>query len=324
MQLGIRPVRDIHKEKVRLHKARVDAEIAQRNHEAHVRKLANDNRLIREREAEDQRLYEQACIRMANSAFHIDQLDQDTARRRRLAAAARNQRKREQRDAVVEVHASTTQGKSPKSPLGGAMFVGANAVVDYVDREKVAAAMIANTRVVRDQLADAKLQRKQISAVILEELADTVRMFPRLLSSPQSSPAAHAVGKFAASPGRPATSGGSRARPAPFSPAAAAAAAAVRGMVGQHGSSGSPWHDPLHDEPPASASGVAPPATAQSAHGLAPSSSDPRPHRPQTSSGKKKQLHELTGLSTRFDSPAVPLPASPGLPPLLDCGVYNM
>ena len=311
LSLGIRPVRAFHKEKVKLHKERVDADLAQRNHDAKKAKFANDNRLIRQREEEDQRLYELACVRMANSAFHIDQVNEDTARRRRLAVAARNQRKREQRDAVFEMHSTEVDNKGPKSPLGGAMFT-----VDYVDKEKVAATMLANTRIVHGQLAAAKQQRKQIAAVILGELADTARMFPRLLSPPTSPlPAASPADneKLSGPVGRHAKST-SPVRPSSFSPTATAAAVA-------RSSPFSPWQEPLAEPSaysPSSRGAAAGPGGAAVASG-----DRDRMRRPKTGCSSSEKRRQATGLSTRFDSPAVPLPACPGLPPLLDYGVYN-
>lgn len=174
--LGIRFVRDNHREKVALHKERVDATVAKRKYEAKRANIENDNRLTHELDEEVKRIFEISCQRMASSAFHMDQVQMDEERRQRLANVRRNKGTRHRRnEAVNDATTSWEQLRCPKSPV----------VVkeDRVDTAQIYTVMALNQQIVDDQLKATKAHRRQLANVIDQELADARRLFPTLSAS---------------------------------------------------------------------------------------------------------------------------------------------
>ena len=156
-ELGIRPIRDIHREKVAKHKQIVEQDVAQRNYEAKVALLQLNNRKVKDRLTELKRHFDNSVEHLKDSAYLIDQYQQNDQaqaqksqkeldrkqaedlleeyqqneeRLSRLAHEHRTKMGRRKRNELINA-ASTTEKelRCPRSPVGDSIYVGSTPVV---------------------------------------------------------------------------------------------------------------------------------------------------------------------------------------------------
>ena len=129
-ELGIRPIRDIHREKVAKHKEIVEQDVAQRNYEAKVALLQLNNRKVKERLAELKRHFDNSVEHLKDSAYLIDQYQENEERLSRLAHEHRTKMGRRKRNELINA-ASTTEKelRCPRSPVGDSIYVGSTPVI---------------------------------------------------------------------------------------------------------------------------------------------------------------------------------------------------
>lgn len=162
------------------HRKAVDANIAKRNHRARIEKTERDNRILRERNEEDERLYRLSCARMANSALHTDQYKKEVERTARLGEMYELQRLRKKRADIVRGSKKATPKPIPLK--GEVAYVGSNPVADVVVLKRVICQMALNHKIISDQLHATKVHNKALSKLIRREVEDTKKMFPALLA----------------------------------------------------------------------------------------------------------------------------------------------
>ena len=129
-ELGIRPIRDIHREKVAKHKQFVEQDVAQRNYEAKVALLQLNNRKVKQRLSELKRHFDNSVEHLKDSAYLIDQYQQNEERLGRLAHEHRTKTLRQKRNDLLSA-ASTTEKelRCPRSPVGDSIYVGSTPVI---------------------------------------------------------------------------------------------------------------------------------------------------------------------------------------------------
>jgi hypothetical protein len=162
------------------HKKTTEANIMKRNRQARIEKTQQENRILRERKEEDERLRLLSCIKTANSALHIDQYEKEVERTRRLTESFQKQRLRKKRADIVRGSKQVTPKPIPLK--GEATYVGSNPVADVVIPHKVICQMALNNKIISDQLLSTKTHNKALSKLIRREVEDTKKMFPSLAS----------------------------------------------------------------------------------------------------------------------------------------------
>jgi hypothetical protein len=321
--LRIRIVRDVHREKVALHKDRVDARMAKLNNEARRARMEDDRRLIRVREEDWRRLYESTCQRMASSAFHIDLVQSDEERRQRLATKHRNTKREKQRNETInDVITSTKQLRCPKSPV--------MVKDERVNTAQIYTTMALNQKIVDDQLKATKQHRRKIASIIDKELEGARRMFPMLAIQSPERPERPMDGAYRSQLSSPTTGTPSLSRPT---------TAVATEQLPSLPSSPSPAPQPRS---PLRVDTLLDPLDVDKNTGRlntshrssGPFATSPKPGmplRPSTgrspsrrypASPSQEYLEGVERLSTRFDSPSCQLPiARPDLPSTLSVSV---